>query len=262
MFVKNRFETFGEFGRLLNDADLDCFESFWVLPKNLVDEPNRRGDGWSIVSRHDLQLADGRSIGFYLKRQQNYFPRHVIRRTRPLLWREYRRLCDFSNWKVPALEVIAIGIRHSAEGCQGILATLALDDYRSLDQLMAQFRPNLPDQVLAAVAGAVGHMHSRHYFHGNLYPKHVYVSQTDPSSADSPAVRFIDLEDAVYLPVSNLGRVRDLEKLNRYSSDLSLFRRLRFFYRYLGVRRLDRKTRALLDSIVRRARSKNLKVRV
>lgn len=247
----------GEGGEFLVKSGIRDFEALWSLPGEPVDEPNLRHHGSSVVSRHRLRGDDGGERIFYLKRQQDYFPRHALSKRRLLLCREYRRIRLFNARGVNCLEVSAVAIRGRSAPVRGVLVTVALVDHVPLDQLLDQLGNRLPDVVVIAVASFLGNMHRCRLMHGNLYPKHIYVHRGLLSRSPAPdPIRVIDLEDACWMPWTRLARVRDLDKLNRYCASFSTFRRLRFLLRYLGVTRLSRGQRQLLHAIVRRGRDR------
>lgn len=228
---------------------LDGFDALWSWPGEIVDEPNRRGRGFSQVFRHHLD-GDG---AFYRKQQQDYFPRGLPGRDL-LLLREYRALQRFAAAGVDTLEVAVLALRRHHGHRQGLLVTRALTAHQPLDRLLAKWQGRPPDIVSRALADYLRHMHGARLFHGNLYPKHLFIDPRLASGqAVAGAVRVIDLEDARWLPFGRRGAIRDLEKLHRYADGVSGYRRLRFLLRYLGLRRLDRRGRGLLDAIVARS---------
>ncbi len=253
--MKPVFVTHGAAGSSLRAAGIATFDALWTWAGDAVDAPNRRGGGFSRVSRHRLPGEDDEG-GFYLKRQQDYFPRHRLAGRELLLWREYRALRRFERLGIGCPSVAAVAMRTEGGHRQGVLALVALSGYESLDALLARCGGRPPDATVRAVARCLRRMHRQRLLHGNLYPKHVYV-RAGPGGADDNPVRVIDLEDARRVPLVRLAAVRDLEKLNRYCHGVSGFRRLRFFLRYLGVRRLDRRQRRLLRIIVARGRRKS-----
>lgn len=252
--MKTVFVTHGDPGAALREAGIATFDDLWSWPGEAVDAPNRRGDGFSTVSRHRL-VTPGDQGRFYLKRQRDYFPRHRLVGRELLLWREYRALRRFRALGIDCPTVAAVALRSVPGGRQGVLVTTALDQHEPLDALIARHGGRPPDAVSRAVADFLRRMHGRRLFHGNLYPKHLYVhaAVARGGTVDDP-VSVIDLEDARRVPWARYAVVRDLEKLNRYAEGVSAFRRLRFLLRYLGVRRLNRRQRRLLDAIVARGR--------
>ncbi len=242
----------GPGGEALREAGLATFEVIWSWPGEAVDAPNRRGEGFSTVSRHRLLDAGGEAR-FYLKRQQDYFPRSRLGGRELLLWREYRALRLFDRRGIDTLEVAAIALRRDAGHRRGFLVTTALSRHVALDEALARWGGRVPDSVSKAVAEFLRRMHRRRLFHGNLYPKHLYVHRSlDAGVAVDDPVRVIDLEDARRVPWPGYAALRDLEKLNRYCEGVSTFRRLRFFLRYAGVSRLTHRQRRLLEAIVAR----------
>jgi hypothetical protein len=247
---------------LFAGSGLRDFDALWSWQGTMVDDPNRRANGVSTVSVHHLVDANGRDHVFYLKKQQDYFPRSLLAPRRLLLCREYRAIALFAGQGVATLEVAAMATRMYGRHRQGVLATVALTEHVALDELLERHGNALPDTVMNEIAVFLRHMHARRLFHGNLYSKHLFVHAALVGGETTPdPVRIIDLEDARRLPFPRYAVVRDLEKLNRHCLQLSAFRRLRFFLRYLDVRRLTRAQRRLLGAVVARGRRRRASTR-
>lgn len=254
MGVRPEVRFHGDAGEFLMRAGFGDFETLWALPGEPVDQPNRRGAGFSVVSRHDLVGRDGQARVFYLKRQQDYFARGRLGRRRLLLCREYRRLRLFARRGVCCPQVAALAVSPGREPVRGVLVTSALAEHVALDRLLDEFGNSLSDAIVEEVARFLRRMHRRRLFHGNLYPKHIHV-RIGPAAGRAVVdpVAVIDLEDALWVPWRRYAAVRDLEKLNRYAPALSEFRRLRFVLRYLGERRFSPSGRRLVAAIVARS---------
>jgi hypothetical protein len=205
-----------------------------------------------MVSRHSLEGHDARRLVFYLKRQQNYFPRSRLMGRKLLLFRENRNLHNLEDYRVPSLEVIATGHRRVDGQQQGFLMTLALEGYEELSNLLDNADTSVLQQARKDTAELARSLHKHGFVHGSLYPKHIFISQPPGTG---PA-RLIDLEDAWRLPFGNFHRVRDLSKLNRHTPTISNFAKLRFFYRYLQTRKLDDNGRRLLKKIIKNSQPK------
>jgi heptose I phosphotransferase len=110
-------------------------------------------------------------------------------------------------------------------------------------------------------------LHDAHRYHKDFYFCHFYVAEPGAQESASrltfedaqPAknrVHLIDLHRLGYHPWTGWRwRVKDLAQLH-YSSDVPGIDdrdRLRFFHRYLGLRKLDRTGRRLLRAVQRKA---------
>jgi len=230
------------------------FEALWNLPDSLVDEPNRRGRGWSKVSRHELESANGQRRVFYLKRQLNYFPRSRLLGRRLLLNREHRALVRLGKHGIGTLEVAAFGLKKTDGASRGLLVTRSLDGYVDLETAFSQGNWAYLNRLRDPVAGLISRLHAHGFMHGALYPKHVFV--TGSEFPGPPDARLIDLEDLWRLPLGNLHRVRDLAKLNRHTPMLDEFAKLRFFYAYLGLRKMTPAGKRLLTRIIKKSQKK------
>jgi hypothetical protein len=72
----------GDWQQLLDGNGLDSFEALWTLDAGWFEAPNKRRGGWSGVSRCDLEVPEGGSVGVFVKRQQDHVyrsPRHPLR---------------------------------------------------------------------------------------------------------------------------------------------------------------------------------------
>ncbi|WP_205754838.1 lipopolysaccharide kinase InaA family protein [Azoarcus sp. DD4] len=238
---------------------LDSFAALWALELDSVDAPNTGRGGWSSVSRLVLADAEGREHAFYLKRQIDHLSRSL---SKPLgeatFAREFRNILRYAEDGVPALQAAVFGQRRIGGKVCAILVTRALDDYRPLDAWLRDW-PTLPratrQALIAATADLVRRLHAAGHLHNCLYPKHVFL-RAPGSAGDGPAACLIDLEKTRKLHFGRAALARDLDTLDRHSSEPSTGERLRFLLRYLDQPALDAPARKLIRRLLARRRKK------
>ncbi len=207
---------------LFGQHQLDQFEALWSLQLPWFEEPNQRRQGWSGVSRLEL---DGQ--GFFLKRQQNHNTRTLLHplRGEPTFKREFENICRFAALQIPALQAVYYGERRTDEGHQAILITRALDDYQPMDhwyrdQLGCEQAGSLTEPVSATAAGRAVFdrvaqlfvdLHATGLAHWCPYPNHLFVRP------DGSEARFIDLEKARRQPFALERRRKDLDCFLRHA---------------------------------------------
>lgn len=244
------------------------FQDFWTLERSWIDKPNRFGNGWSGVSRHELESPDGERMGVYVKRQQDYC-RQYLGPSLPsplMMRREVRNILRFGVKDCPALELVAWGTCRDQGARRGVMMTVALDGYVSLQELVERWDsegwPNREERLLwiDAIASFVRTMHEGGLRHNMLYPKHIFVREEllaippdQWGSSREGAIRVIDLESASTSWIRPRATYLDLERLNRYSPRWSRSEKLRFYKVYLGRERLNFIDRGMLKLILWRA---------
>ena len=188
------------------------FEALWNAEITLVDQPNREGGGWSEVGILELASGDGNYRRFYLKRQYNYSSRLVEKplQTIPKALREWRNIQALDRAAIPTMSV-ACAARNGISGSdRALFATCALEEYRDLSEWWPG--DTLEDEktsVLQSLGRLIARLHNAGYNHGCLYPKHIYISDTNTSD-----IRLIDLEKCKRI-FSKRGALRDLDSLLR-----------------------------------------------
>ena len=195
---------------LLERNGLADFDALWNVQLDAVDEPNTRGDGWSRVFRLDCE-----GQGFYLKRQSNYLTRTLHSPLgEPSFAREFRNIRRYQQLGIPALEAVFFGERKVPGERRAILMTRALDGWKDLDSLLAQW-PQLTEQQQRAIVLACGQLarqlHALRQVHGCFYPKHIFLQ----ADGDAYRAQLIDLEKTRPLLLGQRDRVKDLEPLLR-----------------------------------------------
>ncbi|MBF8729379.1 lipopolysaccharide kinase [Pseudomonas guariconensis] len=195
---------------LLQRHGLNDFEALWALQLEAVDEPNTGRGGWSSVFRLELE-----GKGFYLKRQSNYLTRTLHRPFgEPTFAREFRNISRYQKLKIPALQAVFYGERKGNGQHRAILMTRALDDWRDLDSLLAQW-PQLAtgqrEGILKACGQLARTLHAAGQVHGCFYPKHIFLRER----REGWQAQLIDLEKTRPLLMGMRDRLKDLEPLLR-----------------------------------------------
>lgn len=212
--------------RLLAYNGLDGFESLWNADLSWFEEPNRRRNGWSGVSRHILKQPEGGTLAVFIKRQQNHNFRTLLHPVRglPTVYREYRNISRMKKHGVPCPDLVFYGHRTAGGQWQAILVTRSLEGYRPLeDSLGAIEQDNLDARraLLASVAQTLSRMHGHYLQHSCLYAKHIFVRAEHAGGSNGNGTRrfdaaVIDLEKMrPCFPVSRLA-LHDLDQLYRH----------------------------------------------
>ncbi|MEX5352283.1 lipopolysaccharide kinase InaA family protein [Pseudomonas juntendi] len=195
---------------LLQRHGLNDFEALWALQLDAVDEPNTGRGGWSSVFRLELE-----GKGFYLKRQSDYLTRTLHRPFgEPTFAREFRNISRYQKLKIPALQAVFYGERKGNGQHRAILMTRALDDWRDLDSLLAQW-PQFDAASRLGILQACGQLartlHAAGQVHGCFYPKHIFLRER----REGWQAQLIDLEKTRPLLFGMRDRLKDLEPLLR-----------------------------------------------
>ncbi|MBB71037.1 MAG: lipopolysaccharide kinase [Legionellales bacterium] len=243
---------------ILAHNGLKDFEALWHLPVKWVEAPNQRRGGFSGVAKVVLQHPAGGTAEVYLKRQYNHFHRtlcHPIKGELTLK-REMKNILRCQKAGVPVITPVYFATRCTKDSHRGLLLTVALTDYQSLDQWMAQWRASqMPcrdtrHSLLEQLAKIVRTMHDHGLQHGCLHDYHIFLKLTE----DDASFRLIDLEMLKWRP--DRARLRDLHALNRHSEGWSTRDRLRFYKYYLGIDKLTPKDKGLWQQLERRYQRK------
>ena len=198
---------------LLKRHGLGDFEALWALQLEAVDEPNTGRGGWSSVFRLELE-----GKGYYLKRQSDYLTRTLHRPFgEPTFAREFRNISRYQKLGIPALQAVFYGERKQDGQHRAILMTRALDEWRDLDSLLAEW-PQLAagqrQQILHACGELARTLHAAGQVHGCFYPKHIFLRER----REGWQAQLIDLEKTRPLLLGMRDRLKDLEPLLRRAS--------------------------------------------
>ncbi|MEL0083676.1 MAG: lipopolysaccharide kinase InaA family protein [Gammaproteobacteria bacterium] len=227
------------------------FAELWGCQAEAVDDPNRRGRGWSTVGKIDFLQPEksDRAVPAYLKRQQRYRTRTL---RHPLtgiatLRREYQML----NWVADrGIAVPRPLFFAEAEQQRALLVIEALEEYIALE-IPPEISRSGRQRLIEAVAALVRRLHSLGIYHGCLYPKHLFWN---PSAGD---ICLIDWEKARPSWRRDRTTLRDLDSLNRHAPGWSLRERALFLAAYLQVPRGDPQLRKWWQKLSARYRQKS-----
>jgi len=237
---------------ILHNAKLDNFEAIWNLEFDWFEEPNIRRGGWSGVIKYPLNTTKG-ITDIFIKRQENHISktlRHPIKGI-ATFQKEFHNIQALTQKKAPTLELVYFGQRDQ----QAILITQSLDAYCALDstELYTLDLPQKPS-LLTRVAAAMRLLHQHHFQHNCLYPKHIFVSNTDKGWD----VKFIDLEKLKRTPLKRQAVIRDLFTLYRHADKHWTTKdRVYFFKAYMNENKLSPKSKKLWHSIAKKIAAKN-----
>ena len=204
---RQRFEAYG----------WTDFDSLWQVQADTVEPANVRRGGWSSVVR--IEGPDGRA--FYLKRQENHDFRDWRKGLRrlPTVAREWQAGIDFRSIGVGTAEPICLGLRQG-DCSLGLLVTAALDDYRSLPEILQD--PSLTGEDRRALwkklAHGVRRIHEQGYRHNCLYGHHVLLRHNATGVWE---FCLIDLEKVTRTRRLLRATIADLSALDRHTDDMS-----------------------------------------
>lgn len=243
---------------LLRFNGLDDFEALWDLALSPVDRLNRRGIGWSSVSRLELKDDEGRPVVVFLKRQENYKFRSLIFPAFKItsFEREMRNLARFRKKDIPAAEPVYFAKRRVKGHLRAILIMASLDGYLDLNQCLEMIQKDQngfrkKDRLIKALANVLRRMHQKGFLHGAMFGKHVFVKGSDDFSIID--VRLIDLEFVRRHPNRVL---KDLSRLYMRTIDRNTHDCIRFLKYYTQQESVNQQVRKLAGRIRKRVERK------
>ncbi|WP_043888364.1 lipopolysaccharide kinase InaA family protein [Methylophaga thiooxydans] len=219
-------------------ASPENFDFFWNLDCDWFEPPNYRRGGWSGVIQYQLPVA-GKLSDVFIKRQENHITRnrsHCIKGT-PTFQREYNNIQQLRQHQIPTLEPIFF----AAYQTKAILITKSLTGYQSLEDLSPEHL-SLQERhsLIIEIAKLIQQLHSHHFQHNCLYPKHIFIRQ----QTDQWEAKLIDLEKLRKRLFKKQAMTRDFSTLSRHLADAwSTADRMRFFKAYLGETKLSEKSK-------------------
>ena len=235
------------------------FEALWSLEASWFEAPNERRGGWSGVSRCELQRPEGGTAALFLKRQKNHRARSLLHPVSGIatFQREFERVMTCRAHDIATLEPVFFGVRGTGKDQRAILATVALDGFVSLDELVRGWQlQGVPPRAerlpyLHAVAHVLKKMHAARIRHSCFFPKHIFVRANADGTVEA---RVIDLEKSRSHQWKSRCAQRDLYSLNYYSPSSVWPRtdRLRFLRLYLDISRLDVAAKSLWRNVNKR----------
>ena len=251
---------------------------FWIHPRYRAQLEAASANDYDAISR--LAPADhhvekqGRSTGRYeiagAGRPLSFFLKKYLDMPWWRRWltpvasfpglRELENLRRAEGLGVRVTEPLAAGAdrRHA---CKSLLAVRELEGYLPLHEFIpARFR-GADDSVRRAlrrelaerIADVARRLHSAHLYHCDFYLCHFFIREQpeNPTKFDLVLIDLTRLKESHW----SRWRVKDLAQL-LFSSDLAPITRtdrLRFFKRYLGVRKFDAAARRLVRRIAWKA---------
>ena len=222
--------THPNYTALLDTHALNSFDNFWQLPKNWIEEPNHRRNGWSGVSTHSIE-HNGVTVDLFIKRQQNHNSRtfqHPF--GAPTFRKEFINIQTLEERDIPTLEVVFYGEKIIDKQQCAVLATLALSEHVPLDDWATNNNDDeLSNSVCETVGRVVRKCHDANLQHRSLYGKHLFVS----TQQSPPDIRFIDLEKMRQSKSTVEKRAADLGQLFRHSDSISQSQKQHLLNHYL-----------------------------
>lgn len=241
----------------LKQHQLHTFEQLWEHPVDWFEEPNERRGGWSGVGRLQLETANGEPLCLFVKKQQNHGRLTLLHpiNGEPTFRREYQRLQFLRDHGFSAPEVVFYGEKTIDGKPCAILVTEELYGYHPLDRFVdvcfSHQGTSRRDkrQLLDTIAEALRKFHALGMAHRALYPKHIFVKNTD----HQVQVALIDLEKARFSPFFWYRAHFDLAALNRHAEHWSRSDRLYFFLRYCQLARLGKLSKWFCRQLIKRS---------
>ncbi len=220
-----------EMKETLSNLGLTDFDSLWNMPKDWIEPPNKRRNGWSGVSR--LETPNPNLPALFVKRQENHNTRTLIHPLNgvPTYKRELHGIETFRKRQIPTLKTVYYGERVHEGNHQAILITRALDGFEDMFSLHSRGDQHKTRIALKELANVIWDMHNKGMAHYCLYPNHVFVR----FKGDQPEVRLIDLEKVRRDPLQQRMRLKDLDCYLRHSKAFSVEERQHFVDSYMAA---------------------------
>ncbi|PHS73652.1 MAG: lipopolysaccharide kinase [Cycloclasticus sp.] len=234
--------------------DLDTYQKIWSLEAEWFEEPNQRRGGWSGVSRIELKLPLGGTVGMFLKRQEDHVTRsiaHPIKGFSTFL-REYKVIGAFQKSGVPTLDLVLFDQWKEDGHQRACIMTEELVDYIPLSSdaysTGGEFFSNVEqkEKVFVKLANLMRVMHRRNFQHNCFYPNHIFVRQLPGGDID---LRVIDLEKVKKVVHRKRAVLRDFNTLMRHSFGWVDDDKLGFFKIYQGENELSYRSKRLWKQI-------------
>jgi hypothetical protein len=218
---------------LLTRQGLFTHAGFWGLQWDWVENPNRRRNGWSGVSRHTFFDDEAGHFSIFVKRQENHnyrSLRHPLH-GRPTFFSELCNTLRLKQIGVPTVEPVFYGEHREGNKPQAVLATIALEGYSELNYMLKDTFLTVPirQAILHRLADVVQLMHLHHLQHNSLGGNHVLVKLEKDDTFD---LRILDLEKMRHNFRPMDTAVKDLEKFIRRTPRLTTDERTEFLLHY------------------------------
>lgn len=257
---------------VLRQNGLESFEDIWNIDLPLHKPANYRRGGWSNVVRAELNTDSAEAASVFIKRQENH-TRRTLRRPftgQSTYQCELQNVQRFAKYGVPTVTPIYFAKRRIGGNLRAVMITEALKGFRSLDDMVREWEANgwpsceVKRRIFESVARVLNVLHARRVQHSSLYPKHIFIQQSNLSSdtESRPAVRLIDLESTRWRMIRRWAVCRDFDSLNRHAPRWSRTDRLRFLLSYLNIKKMTPDAKRLFRRIAAMASAKKRRVRV
>ncbi|MCD6532925.1 MAG: hypothetical protein J7L25_02455 [Deltaproteobacteria bacterium] len=225
--------------KLLQANNFGNFSKLWQAELEWFEPPNYRRSGWSGAARHELQLENGKTIGVFIKRQENHLRRTLqYPQGCPTFRIEWQNLNKSTKHQIAVPHPLYYGERYVDGKPQAVLITYELKGFSALDEWLRGDQCKggnqyLRKEVLPTIADVVRRFHDHHFRHNSLYPKHIMLKVHQDGDLTTTDVSLIDLEKSrrVFYPTG--ARIRDLDTLMRRCPEWTSHEKDLFFNYYL-----------------------------
>jgi len=249
---------------ILTFNNLDTHQKIWALEAEWFEEPNHRRGGWSGVSRIELQLPEGGSMGVFMKRQEDHVTRSL---THPFkgfstFFREFQQIRAFNENSIPSLDLLYFENWQEEGHQRAVILTKELTGYYPLSS--GQFQPGgefvsskeKKLKLFNKLALLMQAMHVKNFQHNCFYLKHIFAQPLDNGDVD---LAVIDLEKVKKRYIKQKAIFRDLYTLNRHAGNWSIKDRVRFYQCYQNEKKLSKQSKKLWRAIAQRIEEKRKK---
>jgi hypothetical protein len=210
-----------DFAARLPAAGFKSFDDFWRLEWNWVEPRNERRKGWSGATRVRIETAEG-PLSLFVKRQENHCYRSIYHplKGRPTFYREWIGIQRLRAAGIPTLDPVYYGERVYEGRSQAVLVSLALDDFRDLNEVF-RARENLGEEqreeILKTLAAMFVRFHRSGLIHNCLSGSHLMLRFDEEGR---PEARLLDLEKLKSTRNIHRAAGRDLARFIRHTPTL------------------------------------------
>jgi len=193
------------------------FESLWSYAGGTAAEAvNHRGNGFSemrLCKFTEREIPELDAGTYFLKRQKNYQFRTWLVCQRPTLLREKRGMESLADLSTMFVTPEVVYYSQELASKRAILLTRPLQGFLDLQTVWQQQPGGARKKwILQTLAQGLIDMHGSRLCHGALYPRHVFV-------ADSQ-LALIDFEKSRRMPFARSAALRDVARFLRHAEFL------------------------------------------
>jgi len=242
--------------------NLDTHQKIWALEVDWFEEPNYRRGGWSGVSRIELQLPEGGTIGVFMKRQEDHVTPSFLHPFKGIstFLREFQQIKIFNDNGIPSLDVLYFENWQQEGHQRAVILTkelagyipLSSEEFQSGGKFVSSKKQKL--KLFNQLAQFIQNMHSKNFQHNCFYLKHIFALPLENNEID---LVVIDLEKANKCIIKRKAIFRDLYTLNRHAGNWSIKDRLRFYQCYQNEKKLSKQSKELWREIAKRTKEKS-----